>query len=339
MHKIEKRGKLYFCEVCKQSWTSSDIRSKCPGVQVYPYGAFPAYLKTETTLKRERKFIGDRQPDGAYRILKSPYFRYVYDERKIPVKVLTEKQLATQAKREQTLREKYTCRFCEAYYTDRYDRQAFNKEDHVCHKCQHAIRRYNSQIFWARALIKNETIVLDIRTSPEIMPYSMQEKPSLLIGYTAISLATGEVLYEADMSRREDLWHIEKLVCPKRPDLLVPCPSVLSLYPSALYAVRFELQRNAKGVYLFNPNLHELLVNANLEYVMQESRPISMWGHRDLPIGREITSRQLLEEVSTLHHVEPVGSTVNLMRSLVLHLSSLEPVRYQGQYIEEEIGN
>ncbi len=146
-----------------------------------------------------------------------------------------------------------------------------------------------------------------------------------MIGYTAMDLESGEILRRAEMQWTDDLYYLKHLVCPDF-SALVPYPWVLTLYPSSLYAVRFELQRHAKGLYLFNPNLQEVLVTLHLELALRDGRPTSVFGWKDLPHNQHMTARQALEMVCTLHEVPVQGTTVELMRSLVLHLTTLQPI-------------
>jgi hypothetical protein len=51
-------------------------------VPVYISYKVPGELKTFTQLAREQKQPADRAlPNGAYRILRAPYYRFLYDER------------------------------------------------------------------------------------------------------------------------------------------------------------------------------------------------------------------------------------------------------------------
>jgi len=313
------------CTRCGQTWTSWHVRSACPGVPVYPYEETPPYLKTLFALERERKYPPDPELwDGAYRILKAPYYRVLYEERKAIHKPLSEKQLAAIERRKAAIEQKYTCWICQTFSTGRHDRRSFF--DGVCNQCRYLTRRYNEQIAWAQALLENQTVVLDLQTDPEVHPYSIQEdEQPLLTGYTAMDLETGAILRHAEMKWTEDLYYLKHLVCPDF-SALEPYPWVLDLYPGALYAVRFELQRNAKGVYLFNPNLQGLLGTWNLELAIRDGRPTSVFGWQDLPHNKHMTARQVLEMVCTLHEVAAQGPTVELMRSLVLHLAALQPI-------------
>ena len=79
---VIRNDKRVECALCKQTW-KSDPSGVCPGVKVYPFGQFPSDFKTFTQLKQEGKQPADRAlPDGAYRILRAPYYRFFYDGRK-----------------------------------------------------------------------------------------------------------------------------------------------------------------------------------------------------------------------------------------------------------------
>jgi hypothetical protein len=187
---------------------------------------------------------------------------------------------------------------------------------------------YLPQIAWARVLVDNQAIVLDIRTQPDVHPYMEEPERPLLTGFTALDLGSGEVLYEADMTRREDLHYIGWLCCPEY-SALDPSPNVIICYPSSLYAVRFELERNVKkGLYLFNPNLTEVLVSAHVDYVLVDGRPQSVYGWNDQTWFKGWTARQALEHVCGLHGIDDASteSTVALLRRLVLHLAALDPI-------------
>ncbi len=62
-HRIVTEGKKSRCTRCHQTWTGK-VRVDCPGVRVYPFEEVPSYLKTITTLERERKYPPDPQSMG-----------------------------------------------------------------------------------------------------------------------------------------------------------------------------------------------------------------------------------------------------------------------------------
>ncbi len=218
LEEVREGNARAYCRRCGQTWTSWNVRSPCPGVPVYAYEQTPSYLKTEWALSKERKYPPDpEQWDGAYRILKAPYYRVLYDERKAIHKPLSEKQLAAIARRKAATEQKYTCRICATFYTGRYDRRDFF--DGVCNHCRYRTRHYNEQIEWALALLENRTTILDIQTDPEVQPYSVQDDTPLLTGYVAMDLETGEILRQGEMHTGDDLFYLKHLVCPTHSDL------------------------------------------------------------------------------------------------------------------------
>lgn len=248
-HHIEpiKEGNLRArCTHCHQTWTSTNIRSACPGVPVYPFEELPPYLKTLTALARERKYPPDpEQWDGAYRILKAPYYRLVYDERKAIHRPLTEKQQKAVEKQRQTMREKYGCRLCDTYYR-KEDQEWF--KNGVCRRCQNAAESWNQLIAWAQHIVQEEPLILDIFTAPVDRPISFLgraphifynaaenrhliewSKPTtfLLTGYQVLHLVTGEPGRTVPTLTNEDeIFYLRHLISPQ-PSTLMPVPFVL----------------------------------------------------------------------------------------------------------------
>jgi DNA polymerase-3 subunit epsilon len=123
------------CTICQQTWTSGNVRSACPGVPTFAsWASVPAdRFVTWTELRRRRYTTSRSAPHAAVRILKSPYFRYLYDlQRSTPVSLSPEREVAS-AKAKATNLARYTCRLCGTYFPSPEKRQAF--VDQVCKHC------------------------------------------------------------------------------------------------------------------------------------------------------------------------------------------------------------
>lgn len=338
---IQEGNKRVRGTICRQAWGSSDKRSACPGAPVYAFEELPSSLKTPPALWCERKIPPDLdKPDGAYRILKAPYFRLVYDERKAIAQPLTEKQLAATAKQRATMRTRYGCRLCDTYYR-KEDQQWF--KGGVCSRCQSAARSWNYLIAWARHMAQEEPLILDIFTEPAGRPVawtgrapdiSYNEatnkhliewwKPEtyLLTSYQVMNLVTGEPERKVDALTNEgDIFELRHLIGP-RPSVHVPSPLILMASAVARdIAHRGAFAGVRKGE--LNPNLETLPLAYH--YQAQTGRT---WTRILEVDSRGNTERDHLAYAVRTYGltVESTESTATLLQRFVLHLAAQEPL-------------
>jgi hypothetical protein len=349
IHTIIPEGKQVRCIRCNQTWTSKHIRSECPGVPVYPFEQVPSYLKTLTALGRDRKHPPDpNQWDGAYRILKAPYYRLIYDERKAIHQPLTEQQQASIEKRRRTMREKYGCQLCDTYY--RKDDQQWFKHG-ICQHCQNAAGSWNELIAWARHLVQEEALILDIITEPVHRPVSFlgraphcyydattnrhliewhRPETFLVTGYQTLSLTTGEIEHKVEQIRKEDdLFYLGHLMSPQ-PSPLVPPPFVLmasKVVADITYRSAFSGQQDRER-------------SQNLETVPYAWHYYARTGRsweRVFEHDSGFTEREYIEDACTKFGMpyEQTASIGALIRLLVLHLAHLEMIEVIGDRKEE----
>lgn len=330
------------CAICGQSWTSSAVRSACPGVPVYPFEETPTYLKTLTALSRERKYPPDpEQWDGAYRILKAPYYRLLYDERKAISRPLTEKQLAAKERQRATMRARYGCRLCERYY-HKEDQQWF--KDGVCNDCQSAAHGWNTLIEWARQMVQEEPLLLDIMTNPAARPISFtgrapdcyydaatdqhlvewwRPETYQLVGYQVMAFTTGEL--ERDVPRitsEADLFELRHIISPQSSALL-PAPLVLVVSEVvADIAYRAAWPANTKGRER-NPNL-EILPRA-YHYQARVGRSWKRILEVDSRGYTELEHLQVACRACSVP-VEQEDTPIALMRKWILRVAAQEPL-------------
>ncbi|SRR5579885_1563863 len=345
-HRLQeiKEGNLRArCTICGQAWTSYDVRSACPGVPVYPFEETPSYLKTLTALERERKYPPDpEQWDGAYRILKAPYYRLLYDERKAEHRPLTEKQLAARDKQKATMRARYGCRLCDTYYR-KEDQRWFR--DGVCSRCQSAARSWNQLIDWARRLVVEQPLILDIFTEPAVRPIAFlgsapncyydqatnkhliewwKPETYLLTGYQVMSLVTGELERKVEQLAREaDVFELQHLISPQA-SALVPPPFVLMVSEVTADIVYHAVSRGTKRER-----------SANLETLPRgysyHARTGRAWTRILEVDSRGLDEREHLEKacVACGATISEKDSTAALLRKLVLRLAAQEPIAIQ----------
>lgn len=177
------------CIVCQQTWTSRDVRSVCPGVPTFAsWASVPADRFVTWTELRRRHYTTSRAiPHAAVRVIKSPYYRYLYDlQRSTPVSITPEREAAI-AKAKQTSLARYTCRMCGTYYASPEARNAM--VDQVCQHCQWEVREWNQHVAWAREMLEREAVLLEVETSQPDPEQSGQS-----VGCTLLDLVSGTTL-------------------------------------------------------------------------------------------------------------------------------------------------
>lgn len=121
-------------------------------------------------------------PYAAVRVLRAPYYRYLYDlELATPVLLSPEREAAL-AKAKQTSLARFTCRMCATYYASPHERQALVAQ--VCKHCQREEREWNRRVVWARELIQQEAVLLVEAERAE------PAQPGQPIGCTVLDLAS-----------------------------------------------------------------------------------------------------------------------------------------------------
>lgn len=329
------------CLLCKQTWSSWKVRSACPGVPVYPFEEVPSYLKTFTALGRERKYPPDPDKwDGAYRVLKAPYYRLLYDERKAIHQPLTEKQIAANEKRKVTQRERYGCRLCDTYY--RKEDVVHFSEDKVCLHCQNGKRSWNELLAWASHIMHEEPLILDIFTHPIERAvtdaggktpdcyYDPIERKMLfecfkpdayqLIGYQTMHLLSGEIERRVEqIATQDELSYLQYLLSPYTSSLLPP-PFVL-MATSMAREIAYQAAWRGYGS-------EEHKKNENMDFVPKGYHYIARTGRtwtNILERGQHgHTERGMLEHACQTCDVV-IGeqeSIASMIRRFVLHLAS-----------------
>lgn len=303
---------------------------------VYDFERVPAYLKTLTTLARERKYPLDaHQWDGAYRILKAPYYRLLYDERKAVAKPLTEKLQQAVEKQRHTMREKYGCKLCDTYYR-KADQQWF--KDGICADCRNAARSWNELLAWARKLVHEEPVILAITTEPAERPpdfsgrapgiyYDASRHRALidwykpetfrLLGYEVVTLSGAVKRKVEHITTAEELAYVRHLVAPQ------PAPLVLMISPAAA-EIAFVGATAGERARQMNPNLETLPMA--WDYQARVGRTWKRILEIDNPHGH--TERDYLVYACQVCGVasEATVSIAHLLRRFVLHLAEQEDV-------------
>ncbi len=153
--------KVLHCTVCDQYWTGK-VRVDCPGIPVLR--SHDERYGTKTQLASERLYPPDEeQPDATYRTLNAPYYGWLYDRTKAIARPLTEGQVAGNAKREETIRKKYGCRFCSRRYTKKHHEQG-RFEHGTCDTCRARIKQWNDLLTSCQDFKKEDVFVVQVET-------------------------------------------------------------------------------------------------------------------------------------------------------------------------------
>ncbi|MBO0777262.1 MAG: hypothetical protein J2P37_00340 [Ktedonobacteraceae bacterium] len=151
--------KARHCTICDQYWTGR-VGVECPGVPVLH--TYSEQYGTKTQLARDRLYPPDEeQPDAAYRVKNAPYYGWLYDRSKAIARPLTSGQIAGNRKREETIRQRYGCRFC----STRYTKQHYVHFQHgTCGTCRDRIRAWNDLLASCQKLKAEDTFVVQVET-------------------------------------------------------------------------------------------------------------------------------------------------------------------------------
>ena len=178
------------CTVCQQTWTSRDVRSACPGVPTFAsWGSVPADRFVTWTELRRRHYTASRSvPHAAVRVLRAPYYRYLYDLQLATPVLLSPERQAALAKAKQTSLARYTCRMCGRYSASSEERQALVAQ--VCRHCQREVRQWNQHVAWARELLQRQAVLVEVQMQPATEPHESPQPA----GCTVLDLASGTLL-------------------------------------------------------------------------------------------------------------------------------------------------
>ena len=127
-------------------------------------------------------------PHAAVRVIKSPYYRYLYDmQRSTPVFISPEQANAL-AKAKATSLARYTCQMCATYYASQSERTAFVAQ--VCKHCQWEVRQWNRRVAWAREMLQQQAVLVEVQMEQSADPQSTPQP----VGCTVLDLASGATL-------------------------------------------------------------------------------------------------------------------------------------------------
>lgn len=186
---IHEGSARWRCTICEQTWTSGNVRSVCPGVPTFSsWVMVPAdRFVTWTELRRRHYTTSRAMPHAAVGVIKSPYYRYLYDLERSTSMVISPKREQAIAKAKVTSQAHYTCRMCATYYTSPDERKAFVAQ--VCKYCQWEVREWKQRVAWAREIAEQKAVLLQIETCR-----ADQEQPGQPVNCTQLDLASGALI-------------------------------------------------------------------------------------------------------------------------------------------------
>lgn len=220
VHPTSGRKALH-CTTCDQFWTGK-VGVDCPGIPVLK--SHDKRYATKTQLARERLYPPDEeQPDAAYRILHVPYYGWLYVRDKAIARPLTEEQIASNAKREKTIRLRYGCRFCSRRYTKK-DHEENSFEHGTCDTCRARIKHWNELLASCKTFKQEDMFVVQIETA-ELRPLVKWGKlPDLtLTGVEVWPLSLDEPLIEMGRELDEVRTLLRYMLDGPGLPLLFPC--------------------------------------------------------------------------------------------------------------------
>ncbi|HEU5381402.1 MAG TPA: hypothetical protein VFV38_38760 [Ktedonobacteraceae bacterium] len=292
--------------MCQQTWTSRHIRSVCPGVPTFAsWASVPAdRFVTWTELKRRHYTAIRAVPHAAVRILKAPYYRYLYDiERSSPVILPPERQAAIE-KAHRSLQERFTCRMCGHFYRSPDKRKAFIAQ--VCDHCQEQVRKWNQHVTWAREMLQQQAVLLDVQTV-KADPYQHGHP----VDCAVLDLASGTT-FRAGALTPDDAPALAELIDQHQ-------TPVLTWDGEGLWALRDWAQAITGQVVLFG-RMERLA--GHLTHTRQGERVVA-WETRPYENGYPVDD---LEWYGVAYSVEAGPTRLETMRRLVLHLAAQEPL-------------
>ncbi len=303
---MQAEGVRLRCTVCQQTWTSRHIRSVCPGVPTFAsWTSVPADRFVTWTELRRRHYTAIRAvPHAAVRILKAPYYRYLYDiERSTPVIIPPEREIAIEKAR-RSLAERFTCRMCGHFYRSPDKRKAFIAQ--VCDHCQEQVRKWNKHLAWAREMVQQQAVLLDVQTV-KTDPYQHGHP----VDCTVLDLASGTTL-RAGALTPDDAPALAELIDQQH-------TPVLTWDGEGLWALRDWAQAIIGQMVLFGRMEH---LAEHLTHTRQGERVVA-WETRPFEHGWPLAD---LAWYGAAYSVEAGATRLETMRRLVLHLAGQEPL-------------
>jgi DNA polymerase III epsilon subunit-like protein len=211
------------CTVCQQQWRSYS-QTRCPGVVTYrSWSEVPERFVTWTELQRRRLQTSRALPSAAVRILKSPYFRYLFDSEQATPRLVSPARQAATLRQEMVRRERYTCARCQTYQQRRREQEAFHVELHLCDPCYEGITAWNKQIAWARERLAGNALVCQAtyHSAPLEAKATLRDVLILRLDGTVVYQAEEfdpaiffPLLLEHDTVVSPDFWEHLYYVCP-----------------------------------------------------------------------------------------------------------------------------
>lgn len=279
---------------------------RCPGVPTFSnWAAVPAERFVTWMELRRRHYTTSRAvPHAAVIILKSPYYRYLYDLERATLRALSPEREQAIAKAHSTSQAHYTCKMCDSYYTSPDERKAFVAQ--VCKHCQREVREWNRRVAWAREMVAQEAVLLEVETH--------QADPGLPgqpVACTLLDLASGTTLRSGAMTSGDAPALAALLDHPPHP--------VLTWDGEGLWPLRDWAQAVTGQLVLFG-RMERLA--RQLTHTHQGERVVA-WQERPYQNGSPVDD---LAWYCTAYDIEAGPTRLETMRRLVLHLAAQEPL-------------
>jgi hypothetical protein len=203
---------------------------------------------------------------------------------------------------------------CQEYYPTPDERKAFVAQ--VCKHCQREVREWNRRVAWAREMVEQEAVLLEVETH--------QPDPEQLgqpVGCTLLDLASGALLRSGAMTPAD---------APALAALLDHHPHpVLTWDGEGLWPLRDWAEATTGKVVLFGRIEH---VAGQLTHTRQGERVVA-WRDRPYQNGFPVDD---LAWYCAAYSIETGPTRLETMRRLVLHLAEQEPLVLAAPEQQEE---